>query len=377
MKKRRAIVTVINDLVTDRRVHRTCMLLQEMGFDVLLAGRERRGSLPMDERPYRTKRMRLLFEKGPLFYACFNIRLLFFLLIRRSDLYLSNDLDTLLPNYLISRIKRRPLVYDSHEYFTGVPELTGRPGTQRVWKSIERRVIPRLRSMITVNDSIASLYKNEYGIEATVIRNVPERLTVPSGTWPTRNDLGLPEESKILVLQGSGINIHRGAEEAVEAMLHLEKVLLLIIGGGDVIDILKQRVADLKLQGKVRFVPKVPMEELMSYTRLADGGLTLDKDTSINYRYSLPNKLFDYIHAEIPVLASDLPEIRKIILRFDIGLLTQSHDPQHLAKLMHKLLFDQELRKVWQVNLKTAATALCWDKEKLLLKEAIEKALVR
>lgn len=374
MKKRRAIVSVINDLVTDRRVHRTCMLLHEMGFDVLLVGRIRRGSLPLDERIYRTWRMRLLFEKGPLFYACFNIRLLLFLLLHRADLYFSNDLDTLLPNFLISRIKRKPLIYDSHEYFTGVPELTERPRVRKVWKCLERRLLPRIRHMATVNDSIAKLYQDEYGVNPVVVRNVPERTRRDSSSWPTRNDLGLPAGKRVLILQGAGINIQRGTEEAVEAMKYVDDTLLLIIGGGDVIGLLKSKVSELNLQDRVRFIPKLPMQELLSYTRLADGGLTLDKDTNINYRYSLPNKLFDYIHAGIPVLASDLPEIRMIILRFDIGLLTKSHDPEELSIMMKKLLFDEKLRSKWMENLPTAATALCWEKEKPLLRELIEKA---
>lgn len=377
MKKRRAIVSVINDLVTDRRVHRTCMLLHEMGFDVLLVGRIRRGSLPLDERLYRTRRMRLLFEKGPLFYACFNMRLLLFLLLRRADLYFSNDLDTLLPNFLISRIRRKPLIYDSHEYFTGVPELTKRPVVRRIWKRIERRLLPKIRHMATVNDSIAKLYQDEYGVLPVVIRNVPKRLRGISAGWPTRTDMGLPTDRKVLVLQGAGINIDRGTEEAVQAMKYVENALLLIIGGGDVIDVLKRMVAEQSLQERVRFIPKLPMQELLSYTRLSDGGLTLDKDTNINYRYSLPNKLFDYIHAGIPVLASDLPEIRRIILRFDIGLLTKSHDPKELSIMMNKLLFDEGLRSKWMENLPTAATALCWEKEKPLLKELIEKATAK
>ena len=101
------------------------MLLLELGYEVQWVGRKLPQSLPLD-RPYKTHRMSLVFNKGVLFYAEFQIRLLFFLLTHRSTHLLSNDLDTVLPNYLVSRLYHATLVYDTHEYFCGVPELEGR-----------------------------------------------------------------------------------------------------------------------------------------------------------------------------------------------------------------------------------------------------------
>ncbi|MFW6257577.1 MAG: glycosyl transferase group 1, partial [Prolixibacteraceae bacterium] len=121
--KKRIVVSVTNDLVSDNRVHKVCSTLVKMGFDVLLAGRELPNSIKTGERSYSTKRFRLLFNKGPLFYVGYNFRLLLFLLFRKFDLLLSNDLDTLTANFLAAKIKNKPLIYDSHEYFTEVPEL--------------------------------------------------------------------------------------------------------------------------------------------------------------------------------------------------------------------------------------------------------------
>ena len=179
---KRAIVSVINDLVTDQRVNKSCLALQKVGYEVLLVGRQQRKSPPMDERPYATHRMKLLFEKGPLFYAEYNIRLFFFLLFHRANLLLSNDLDTILPNYFISRLKGIKMIFDSHEYFTETPELVNRPKVQQVWKRIEGFTVPKLNEMITVCDSIADLFREKYGVKVHVIRNIPPRKALPPST---------------------------------------------------------------------------------------------------------------------------------------------------------------------------------------------------
>lgn len=373
---KRAIVSVINDLSTDQRVNKVCLTLHNLGYDVLLVGRKQRSSLPLAPRAYRHKRMKLLFEKGPLFYAAFNLRLFFFLLFRRADLLVSNDLDTLLPNYLVSKIKGAHLVYDSHEYFTGVPELENSAFKRGVWKRIERFIFPKLKHVFTVNDSIAKLYRDEYGVEPMVVRNMPLLSSrKQTGTWKTRTELGLPVDKRIVLLQGAGINIDRGGEEAVLAMQYVKDAVLVIIGSGDVIDELKRMANDLGLKERVLFIPKLPFEELMQYTHHADIGLTLDKDTNINYRYSLPNKLFDYIHSGIAVLASPLVEVKKIVEGYNVGMLTETHDPAHIADRLQHMLANESQLLEWKENAKLAARSLCWENEEKVLIDIYRKFL--
>ncbi|HPF63402.1 glycosyltransferase [Lentimicrobium sp.] len=369
MKK--VIVTVTNDLSTDQRVDKSCRTLSNMGFSVLLVGRRLPGSLELTVRPYTTKRMKLLFRRGPLFYAEYNIRLLWLLITHRCHLIVANDLDTLPAGFLAHRLKRVPLVYDSHEFYTETPELVNRPFVQGIWERIEAFIFPRLTDIITVNGSIAGLYEEKYHKKLHVVRNIPRRLKEEKRY--SRAELGLPEDRKIILLQGAGINIQRGAEEAIEAVRHCENVLLLIIGSGDVVGKLKEKAEQSDYRDRVMFLPKMPYEEMMRYTRLADIGLTLDKDTNINYRYSLPNKLFDYIHARIPVLASRLPEIASIVEDYDIGMITENHKPEHIALKLKEMLGDQELTSRWKKNLDKAAEALCWEKEELTLKEVYQK----
>jgi hypothetical protein len=110
----RILISVVSDLVTDQRVHRTASTLSAQGHDVVLIGREKKDSQPV-RRDYKTVRFRLWWERGPLFYASYNIRLFFYLLFHRADALVSNDLDTLLPNYLISKLRGSKLYYDAHE----------------------------------------------------------------------------------------------------------------------------------------------------------------------------------------------------------------------------------------------------------------------
>jgi glycosyltransferase involved in cell wall biosynthesis len=371
MRKKKAIVSVINDLATDQRVDKTARVLLDLGFEVVMVGRHKHDSMKMPERPYETHRMRLLWEKGPMFYIEYNIRLFFYLLANQSALLVSNDLDTLMPNFLISRMFRIPLVYDSHEYFTETPELIGRPVVQGIWKRIEKWIVPKLKDCITVNKSIAGLFHDLYGVDFYVVRNIPARKNYDEIL--SRKELGLPVDKKIALLQGAGINIQRGAEEAVEAMKYIEGVVLLIVGGGDVLPLLKKQVSNSGLEEKVMFIPKQVPDRLFSYTVNADIGLAIDKDTNINYRFSLPNKLFDYIHAGIPVLVSPLPEIKRVVEEYMVGDFIESHDPQYIASKISDMLSDENRILTWKQNLKLAAEALNWETEKQVLVEIFSK----
>lgn len=372
----RIIISVTSDLTTDQRVNRAATTLKQAGFRTIVIGRVLKTSAELPPRRYRTIRFRLWFTKGPLFYATYNIRLFWFLLWHHADILYSNDLDTLLPNYLISKIKRIPLIYDSHEYFTGVPELENRPKIKKIWKKIESYILPKVKFAITVNQSIADLYKNEYGTEFSIIRNVPE-VSLPFLDEPQeiRKQLKLPTDKKIIILQGAGINIQRGAEEAVEAMKYLPQCVLLIVGSGDIISELKNQVREMQIVDQVIFVDKQPLSILRKYTHSADIGLSLDKDTNLNYRFSLPNKIFDYIQAEIPILASNLPEVKNVIFTYDVGRISENHDPEKIASLLNEMLNDSKQQIIWKRNLNNAAKELNWEKEQEKLIKIIKQVV--
>jgi len=365
---KKAILSVTNDLTSEQRVHKVCLYLQKTGFDVTLVGRLRRKSLPVANRPYKTYRMFLLFEKSPLFYAEYNLRLFFYLLFYKSDILIANDLDTLLANYLASKLKNCKLVHDSHEYFTGVPELAGRNFVKGVWKKIERWIFPKLKHLYTVNESMAELYRNEYGVDVKVVRNFPMLKKSDSRLPKTKKELDLPEIKKIILYQGS-VNVDRGLLEAVEAMQYVDYAAFLIVGDGGILREVQNKSEQLNLKEKIIFRNKVPFEELASYTFHADIGISLDKGTNINYKYSLPNKIFDYIHSGVPVLASNLPEIKKIFSKHDVGVLTENHHPEHIAEKINFMLNSPAKMQYWKANCLQAKKEFCWENEEKVLNE--------
>lgn len=372
MRKPKAFVSVTNDLYTDNRVNKVCLFLTDQGYDVTLVGRRKKDSVDLSPRVYATKRFRLLFEKGFLFYASFNFRLFRYLLFTRADLLVSNDLDTLVANYLASKFKRScRLVYDIHEYFTEVPELQGRPFVKRFWERMEGWIFPKLHTIYTVNQSIAKLYKDKYGKEVLVVRNVSPRWQPE--TRKTRADLGLPEDKFIVILQGAGINVDRGAEEAVEAVRELENVLLLILGDGDAVPALKSYVTTNGLSEKVQFSTKKPYAEMMQYTACADLGLTLDKPSNLNYRFSLPNKLFDYIHAGTPILCTDLPEVAGMVRKHDVGMVLEELSVPALRKQISNLQQQPVALSRLKENCLRAAETECWENEIETLKKIYPK----
>lgn len=362
---KRIIVSVTNDLTTDQRVHKVCTTLTEMGFNVLLVGRHLPDSRPI-HRNYQTKRMHLFFRKKAFFYAEYNLRLWLFLLFHRADVLVANDLDTLAANFLVSRLKRIPLVYDAHEYFLGVPELVGRKRVQAVWRWIERKCFPKLKQVITVSPSIARLYQQEYGVEVQVVRNVP--YCYASAATPS------PRPYPYILYQGA-INIERGLEEAMAAMQHVPECHLLIAGTGDIFPNLQALHATLPWKERIEFLGALPPEQLRPYTQHALLGLSLEKATCINYQYCLPNKLFDYIQAHIPVLVSNLSEMQQIVNTYKVGEVLQNHTVQDIAASISRMLRNTEQWELYKANTFKASEDLCWEKESQVLKNTYSRYL--
>ena len=360
----RVLLSVINDVHTDNRIHRTATVFQERGYDVSVVGRQWPNPAPV-ERSYAVHRFACRRNKGALFYVEYQIRLLRYLLKESFDVYVANDLDTLLPMSIVAFLRKKPLFYDSHEYFCGVPELAQRPAVRAVWLAVERFCMPFVTEAVTVSPPIARAYFEQYGIPFTVVRNVPLHRPDVGPDQPNLAkewNFGKPD-APVVLLQGAGINVDRGAEEAVLAMRELPDAQLWIVGSGDVLPQLHALVALHGLEDRVFFHDRVPASELREFTRRARVGLSLDKPTNPNYRWSLPNKLFDAFHAGLPQVVSPVEEVARTVQEYGAGWVLNSVTPEDLAHVLRNVLWDDEACAQARAGALRAAERYHWGRE--------------
>lgn len=364
MAAKKITVSVISDLTTDQRVIRISSTLQQMGFEVAVIARSFSDSLPLGDYPFKATRIRCYFRKGFLQYAEFNLKLFARLLFCTTDYLLANDLDVLLPNYLVSKLRGKKIFYDTHEYFTGVPELKNSPVKRKIWKWVEDRIFPKLPVVYTVNDSVKNTYEQEYGNTLSVIRNVPVTEEIIPRPLPENW-----QEKKILLMQGAGINNGRGGLELLEAVRLLnDDYLLVYIGSGTQWETIAQKRTEWKLDNRVVMIGKLPPPQLKRYTGLAHIGFSLDSFDDINYLFNLPNKIFDYIHAGVPVIATAIPEVKKIIEQYDCGICVPDLQPGTIAAAVTAMLDNRERYGLYKTNCRKAARELCWENESEKLK---------
>jgi glycosyltransferase involved in cell wall biosynthesis len=204
-------------------------------------------------------------------------------------------------------------------------------------------------------------------VEMEVIRNVP--LPKPVNTSIKTPDF-LPDK-KFVLYQGA-LNKGRGLELVIDAFEYIEGFVLLIAGDGDISMQLKDRIISKKLEQKVVMCGKIPFDDLYALTTKAALGISIEENLGLNYCYALPNKLFDYIQAHIPVLVSDLPEMKKIVEDYDIGEVLISRDPEKVAAQIQAMIVSPK-RGIWIKNLKKASEELNWEKEKTKLLDLFDK----
>lgn len=355
---KRIFVSVTNDMTNDQRVNRVCNSLCDMGFEVIVLCRRLKNSAGIGQRRYSIRRFKLLFNSGAAFYACINMRLFFYMLFHKCDALLANDLDTLLCNALISKLKRKPLYYDTHELFTEVPELQNAGLKKKVWLCVERHCIHRPVATYTVCKSIADYYNEKYGLNMQVVRNLPvckERKSYDS-------------RENILLYQGA-LNMGRGIELLIEMMGFIPDYKLYIAGKGYMELELKKLAANLNLTNRVVFTGNLPFDELHELTGRAKIGFSVEQGSSLNYKYALPNKIFDYIQAGTPVICSNFPEMSAVVEKFSVGEIFSGHDAKSLSELVLSLLADSEKLAACHRNCIVAASELNWENEQKVLQK--------
>ncbi len=364
--KPKIITSVINNFDGDQRVQKVCGSLMKFGFEVEVVATNLRGE-PKLEFPYLVHYLNLNSQSGMKMYVDFNRKLFHKLLkiTKKDDILLANDLDALLPNYLVSKIKGCELVFDSHEIFSEAPTLYNRPFRKKIWKTLESFIVPKIKTFYTVSNGYADWFEKKYKIRPEIIMNVP----VVKSNIVGELEIKLPEiraDEKVLIYQGV-INFSRGIDKMIEAMQFVENAQLWIVGFGPKKAEFEALTSQLNLNDKVKFIGQVSPLQLKLITPKADLGLSLEEDYGISYRYALPNKVFDYTHAGIPILGTNLPEIKHTIENYGIGKTVQNHEPQHIAKLIQEML--QEGKTPYSENLKKAAEVFNWENEEKKLEK--------
>ncbi|MEO5648806.1 MAG: glycosyltransferase [Ginsengibacter sp.] len=351
----RIVFTVTNDLIYDQRMIRICESLSGAGFNIKIIGVKRKDSDSLSQKKYQQKRLFVFFTKGILFYIEYNIRLFFYLLFQKFTVICCIDLDTMLPVYLTSLIRNKIKVYDAHEYFSQQKEIVSRPAVYKVWHFIESHFLPAFKNGYTVSDSIAAEFSKLYGVNYTVIRNVPVLQYFHE----------IEEKEKIILYQGS-VNEARGFEFLIPAMKEVN-ALLFIYGNGNFWDETRKLIEDNNLQHKVFLKGKIKPDKLKEVTQKAYIGINLVEPLGFNQLYSLANKFFDYMHHAIPQVTMNFPEYKKINDEYDIALLINELTTKNIANAINELLNNETKYIKLKQNCMLAREHFTWQTEEKIL----------
>jgi glycosyltransferase involved in cell wall biosynthesis len=360
---KKIVFTVTTDLTYDQRMIRICTSLVNAGYAVTLVGRKMKASLPFTPQPFKQKRLFCFFEKGKLFYAEYNIRLFFYLLFKQMDCIGAIDLDSILPCYFISRIKKITRVYDAHELFCEMKEIATRPAIYKVWKKIERYTVPKFTNGYTVNQPIADEFNKMYGVKYEVIRNIALLRDINT----------LQKKDKFILYQGA-VNEGRSFETLIPAMKTVNCILI-ICGDGNFMQQAQQLVLENNLQNRVIFKGKVKPDELRTITQQAYIGITLFENKGLSNYYSLANRFFDYLHAGIPQLCVNYPVYKEINDKYPVAILADDISEKNIAVLLNNLLENEVEYIKLQQNCLTARQELNWQQEEKKLIQFYKKIL--
>ena len=358
-------MVVFADLPFDYRVYREAYSLQKAGHDLTIISSDfRQEPLPQvwqsfDVRPIDIDRSQSLRVTYPRFWQIAGK-------IAReahAEVYHAHDLDALWPASRAAACHDAILIYDSHELFCEQSSLAQRPAISFFWRRLERRLIKRARHVITVGNAIADRLHETYHLahEPVVLRNVPI-YKKPVASQYLQQQLRIGPGEPIALYQG-GFLTDNGLAEQIQAMQFVEAGHLALVGSGPTEQGLRKLTEKLQLQERVHFLPRVPFQDLHHVTCSADLGLCVIKPSGRSFAWSMPNKLFEYMMAGLPVLAGDTPEIRRVVEATDAGLIVDPLDPLAIAAALTQLLQDPDGRDELASAARFAARRNCWEVE--------------
>ncbi|MBR9978625.1 MAG: glycosyltransferase family 4 protein, partial [Bacteroidetes bacterium] len=278
-----------------------------------------------------------------------------------GDLFVASDLFSLPAAARAAKRARKPLLYDARELYCSVAALQGRRLMQRFWNWVEKRYARRAAVVLTVNDSIATILRETYS-DVRVVRNVSD-FPKPAPSRKIRDLLGIPENRRILLSQG-GLQQGRGAFILVDILMELPDCHLVFLGDGALRGDIEAAARIAGVSERVCVLPSVPSGELPAWTASADLGMCLIEDLGRSYYLSLPNKLFEYIAAGVPVIGSDFPEIGPLLRETSSGIAVNPSEPELVLRAIRTLLNDDGRYERSRQACLEAATQYHWDVER-------------
>lgn len=302
----------------------------------------------------------------------------------KADIISCHDLICFAIGYISSLFlyKKPKLVYDSHEFEFGRNSSRSKLASLCVLLA-ERFLIKRCAFSIMVNDTIADAVQELHKLKERplVIRNMQNYVdvdeTVVQQQRERYNTLFHFKKDDFIVLYHGAIMNGRGIENIIKAITDTKGIKCIILGFGEgaYIQKLKQLIAKNQLEGTVVFHDAVPQEELWKYVGAVDVGVVMIDNICLSYYYSLPNKFFQNVQAHTPVIGSDFPEIKRMIEKYNIGLVCKNESPEALRESIICLKDDKSLYNRCKKNLKIASKELCWENEKKVLIDAYKAIL--
>lgn len=282
-------------------------------------------------------------------------------LAERPDVVHANDFDTLPIAVMVKKKTKCKVVYDSHEIYTEQPSLKKYPLIKKVLKCIEARLIKKADYVISVSHAASKELGRMYGIQPpTVVTNCSKYYHKEN--LPPKND-------RFEVIYHGIVNANRGYEEFAEAGAFVDDGVYLVVRGmGERIEYINSIIREKGLNN-ARIDDPVEIPELIPCAAMSMVGVVLTKPVSANYKYTVSNKIFEYIQARIPVIMSDVPEHRYLNERYQIGIIIKNVEAREIADAVNKLYRNEQLYNTLCENVDAAARRLCWEKEYMKLEE--------
>lgn len=296
------------------------------------------------------------------FYLKFAWHIKFCLMASRASIIFAEDIYTLPFAVLFGKLKRAKVLYDSRELYGHLAGLKGKKMKQGFWRIVEKFFITKVDHIITTGILDSEFLINNYRVnEPILLRNLP-RYYKPKEEHNLRLLFRINHNQKILLYQGV-IHKGRGLHPTLKALKELKDCVLVIIGDGEFEDYYRKLAKEMGINEQVIFVGKVNQDEILSYTKTADVGLSIIENMSLSYYYALPNKLFEYIMAEIPVIVSNLPQMKKIVEDHNVGLVVDLDNPDELVDAIKQLTENEILYNKFKENCRTVSQGLNWENE--------------